>query len=407
MIELNDWLSIDKTSGEGNSEITLTALPYDSDEARNTSLTVNTNTKNVILKISQSGKISALYLISSEWGGCTKTVDIEAPNNNFTYEAPDWVNVSVLDKGNIKTFSVTFQSNLSNSNRFGEIIVKKSSETIASIILAQGTENYENRIIYYVSSSNIDTPYNSTGVERNQLEWTNYNGMNVYCLYYENQVEDVVDSIFQYNDNLIAVSIPPIVESIGQMAFWECENLISVDLSVNLITLYSECFNYCISLKNIVLPPNLQTIGGGAFSSCHSLKNIVLPPNLLRINGNAFEWCYSLESIVIPPSVVEISGRSFGSCTNLETIELYENGIKLNGRLFFDNYSDNKTKLKRIKIHPYDGIKPKLSNEWRYETFFDIPEGGILEYPQGSDYSDWLSTEPYYLGYYNWTGSPY
>jgi hypothetical protein len=28
----------------------------------------------------------------------------------------------------------------------------------------------------------------------------------------------------------------------------------------------------------------------------------------------------------------------------------------------------------------------------------------VLYYPAGSDYSRWLSTYSYYLGYYKWTG---
>jgi len=30
-----------------------------------------------------------------------------------------------------------------------------------------------------------------------------------------------------------------------------------------------------------------------------------------------------------------------------------------------------------------------------------------LEYPSGSDYSSWLSTDEYYLGYYGWTAVPF
>ena len=36
-------------------------------------------------------------------------------------------------------------------------------------------------------------------------------------------------------------------------------------------------------------------------------------------------------------------------------------------------------------------------------TFQNIKTGGVLKVPVSSDYSTWMSTSSYYLGYYNWT----
>ena len=36
-------------------------------------------------------------------------------------------------------------------------------------------------------------------------------------------------------------------------------------------------------------------------------------------------------------------------------------------------------------------------------TFNLVNENGLLKYPSGSDYSQWMSTESSYLGYFNWT----
>ena len=33
-----------------------------------------------------------------------------------------------------------------------------------------------------------------------------------------------------------------------------------------------------------------------------------------------------------------------------------------------------------------------------------IPKYGTLYYPEGADYSSWLSNSQYYLGYWEWTG---
>ena len=36
-------------------------------------------------------------------------------------------------------------------------------------------------------------------------------------------------------------------------------------------------------------------------------------------------------------------------------------------------------------------------------TFNNVKTGGTLYVPAGSDYSSWMSTDSYYLGYYDWT----
>jgi hypothetical protein len=38
------------------------------------------------------------------------------------------------------------------------------------------------------------------------------------------------------------------------------------------------------------------------------------------------------------------------------------------------------------------------------DTFYNVSSNGILAYPSGSDYSRWLSTSKYYLGYSKWGG---
>jgi hypothetical protein len=48
----------------------------------------------------------------------------------------------------------------------------------------------------------------------------------------------------------------------------------------------------------------------------------------------------------------------------------------------------------------YATTAPTIENK----TFIYVRRGGTLYYPTGSDYSTWLSTEPDYLGYYDWNG---
>lgn len=73
-----------------------------------------------------------------------------------------------------------------------------------------------------------------------------------------------------------------------------------------------------------------------------------------------------------------------------------------------DGFYNGSTKLDVVKSGEYEYKKeiiilnapaiPTIKNN----TFYEIAQYGFLEYPLVLDYSSWLSTNSYYLGYYNW-----
>ena len=93
---------------------------------------------------------------------------------------------------------------------------------------------------------------------------------------------------------------------------------------------------------------------------------------LTELENHAFFNCDKLESIIIPDSVTNIGINVFYNCQNLKSITC------------------------RATVAPTT----------KY-SFDGIGSNGTLYYPQGSDYSSWLSTKIDYLGYYGWTGQPY
>lgn len=73
-----------------------------------------------------------------------------------------------------------------------------------------------------------------------------------------------------------------------------------------------------------------------------------------------------------------------------------------------DGFYNGSTKLDVVKSGEYEYKKeiiilnaPAIPTVTNY-TFYNIVEYGFLEYPLGLDFSSWLSTNSYYLGYYKW-----
>lgn len=73
-----------------------------------------------------------------------------------------------------------------------------------------------------------------------------------------------------------------------------------------------------------------------------------------------------------------------------------------------DGFYNGGTKLDVVKSGGYEYKKeiiilnPPTVPTINDDTFYSIAEYGFLEYPLGLDYSSWLSTNRYYLGYYKW-----
>ena len=112
----------------------------------------------------------------------------------------------------------------------------------------------------------------------------------------------------------------------------------------------------------------VTSIDDNAFSTSN-IVSITIPNSVTSIGNYAFYGCSSLTSITIPNSVTSIRGSAFSNCSKLNEITCLAT------------------------------TAPSIMSP----TFKNIKQNGTLRYPSGSDYSSWMSTSSYYLGYYNWT----
>ena len=202
-------------------------------------------------------------------------------------------------------------------------------------------------------------------------------------------VTSIVDIAF-YKSNIVSITIPDSVTSIGKDAFFDCSSLTSITIPDSVTSISDRAFESCDSLPvedNIryadtylcrVADRSLSTytikegtkwIGANAFSQCSHLTSITIPNSVTSIGGSAFDYCSSLTSITIPNSVTSIGVLAFGRCYNLN------------------------------KITCLATTAPSITSD----TFTDVANPGELSYPSGSDYSSWMNGKKFYLGYYHWT----
>ena len=148
------------------------------------------------------------------------------------------------------------------------------------------------------------------------------------------------------------------------------------------------------TLRTIILPESITSMSTAVFQGCSALVSVNIPNRITSIPSSTFYSCGSLTDVTIGNSVTSIGENAFQYCSRLTEITI-PNGVTSIGKNAF--YYCNL--LQRIICNAK--IAPTIEY---YTTFYGVANDGILYYPIGSDYSSWLSSLSYYLGYYGWTG---
>lgn len=229
-------------------------------------------------------------------------------------------------------------------------------------------------------------------------------------------VKTIGDHCFELSRYITSLTIPSTVESIGDAVCQQCSRLEIVNILCN-ISAYTgngNPFSYCPSLtcfygpnasqdhRMLITDDNVAISFAGA-----GLTGYTTPAGIERIAS----WCFTtdeytdlfptqIEEITVSEGVKYIDGFAF-NCHNLSLIRvnLPSTLLSMNGKEVFDGRSN------LADIYCYSTTAPIVdSNTFHRTNAGYFPNNGKLHYPSGSDYSSWLSTGSYYLGYYGWTG---
>ena len=133
-----------------------------------------------------------------------------------------------------------------------------------------------------------------------------------------NSVTSIGERAF-YSSGITSITIPNNVCSLGESVFDDCSGLISVVISNSVTSISNYAFSRCSSLTSVTIPNSVTSIGENAFYECSSLASVTIPNSVESIGAGAFNWS-GLTSVSIPNSVTSIGEFAFGSCENLEKV---------------------------------------------------------------------------------------
>ena len=171
---------------------------------------------------------------------------------------------------------------------------------------------------------------------------------------FKDGMESIPEGICYWDKELISVSMPDTVKTIGKQAFYGCLALKELRLSTGLTSIGQEFIartavseilipakvteaeyalkgaenlqtvkfaygiktiparicedNSGLNIVDVTIPDTVQIIGKNAFYECKYIQNIKLPDSLRRIEYGAFSNCSSLSELVLPEGVAELGG---------------------------------------------------------------------------------------------------
>jgi hypothetical protein len=137
---------------------------------------------------------------------------------------------------------------------------------------------------------------------------------------------------FDNCSNIISITLPASVTTIGFQAFTRCTNLTSFALHEGITTIGQEAFSYTVftsiafptslttinqrafrysKLTSINIPSTVTTMGTGVFSNCTDLTQATIAEGVQSIPNETFSYCSNLAGVTIPTSVTAIGEGAF------------------------------------------------------------------------------------------------
>ncbi len=223
---------------------------------------------------------------------------------------------------------------------------KERNERRREIKKQEAAENIKIIIVRY-------DPESPNGINLRDLKKIQKRHRHKYKVKFEEGITEIPDGLFNLRSNLVGVSLPESLISIGEQAFSKT-SITDICLKHTKVTSIPRgCFDGCALLKKIELPNAMTQIGMSAFANSGLIDIDLSNTGITTISSGCFSGCEALESVQLPNCLTQIESNCFMHCCQLKQIEIpsgleaLDSGAFANSGLIDIDLSN--TKLKIIK----------------------------------------------------------
>lgn len=169
----------------------------------------------------------------------------------------------------------------------------------------------------------------------------------------------IASDVFAYCDGITKIVLPDGLESISDMAFYDCKNLAEINLPDSVVYIGADILDStaffrndanwlddimyvdnCIIVADSILSsanikPGTRVIAESAFAFCRNLEELVIPYGVTHIGQSAFDST-AISYVAIPDSVIYMGSGAFYMCENLESVSIGEGLKTIEADMFSD-----------------------------------------------------------------------
>lgn len=175
--------------------------------------------------------------------------------------------------------------------------------------------------IWYTSvDGKIVAPNSATAFNSVLLSNTYHGDKGV--LKFDSDVTKIHSEAFKGCKNIVSITLPNTVETIGDSAFSDCSGLHTILLSESLKDLGTKAFYFCSSLRAINIPNGISEIKEYTFQHCNRMLSVSIPNSVASIKTSAFSGCSSLERVGVGNGLAEIDSYAFQHCESLSRVDI-------------------------------------------------------------------------------------
>ena len=157
----------------------------------------------------------------------------------------------------------------------------------------------------------------------------------------ESVLTTIGNGAFEGTGNLLSVTLPDSVTSIGKYCFKE-SSVQKVKLSSGMKEIPWQAFSECKRLKTVEIPNGITTIGENAFYNCTALTEVSLPNTVTDVGERAFYCCESVAALKLSSQLTSIKDYSFYNMDAVTTLVIPD-GVTSIGEGAFGAYESLKT----------------------------------------------------------------
>ena len=241
------------------------------------------------------------------------------------------------DKSNWENGNVLYIDNClmdANTSMSGEYTIKDGTRLLAggafyncykltSITIPESVTSIGSRA-FHLCTSLTSLVWNAINCEDLNYDNNNYLFYSGYITSFTfgDNVEHIPAYLCKNMNNLLSITIPNSVTSIGKGAFFGCSSLSSITIPNSVTSIGEYAFYDCSSLASVIIGNSVKSIGNDAFYNCSFLTTITIPNSVTSIGNYVFSSCSSLTSVTIPNNVTSIGEYAFYNCSSLTSITL-------------------------------------------------------------------------------------